>query len=107
MKALLILALAVETAIGAPAPPPVAALSPVSAAPAPESPETAAPQARPSDARIRVVPYIPNSIVELKAALGYQLMIEFGPDERIENVAIVVVHPTLSAFESRLPPPVL
>src|SRR5207237_2814180 len=68
--------------------PPAAVSPPVSAAPAPESPETAAPQARPPDARIRVLPYIPNGIVELKAALGYQLMIEFGPDERIENVAI-------------------
>jgi type IV secretion system protein VirB9 len=87
MNALLILALALETAAGAPAPAPVSGSSPASAAPSRENPETA-PQPRPRDARIRVVPYAPNSIVELKAALGYQLMIEFGPDERIENVAI-------------------
>jgi type IV secretion system protein VirB9 len=88
MKTLLMLALAIETAIAAPAPPPVSGTQPVSAAPAPATPDTSASQPRSLDARIRVVPYVANSIVELKAALGYQLMIEFGPDERIENVAI-------------------
>jgi type IV secretion system protein VirB9 len=88
MNVLLILALAVDTAIAAPAPPPVAGSPPVSATPAPQSGETALPRPRTVDPRIRVVPYRPDSIVELKAALGYQLMIEFGPDERIENVAI-------------------
>lgn len=46
------------------------------------------PQPGPVDARIRVVRYEPDQVVELKATLGYQTTIEFGPGERIENVAI-------------------
>lgn len=41
-----------------------------------------------ADARVRTVRYDPDQVVELTATLGYQLMIEFGPGERIENVAI-------------------
>lgn len=45
---------------------------------------------RPSlgDPRIQVVGYDPTEVVQLKAALGYQLTIEFDPAEAIENVAI-------------------
>ena len=35
-----------------------------------------------------MVGYDPNEVVLLKASLGYQVLIEFAPDERIENVAI-------------------
>lgn len=40
------------------------------------------------DPRIHVVPYDPTQVVELDAVLGYELLIEFAPDEHIENVAI-------------------
>ena len=40
------------------------------------------------DPRLRVVGYDPAQVVEIKAALGYQITIEFDPAERIENVAI-------------------
>jgi type IV secretion system protein VirB9 len=32
--------------------------------------------------------YDPNGVVELRGALGWQIMIEFADDERIENVSI-------------------
>ena len=40
------------------------------------------------DPRIQTVFYDPDEVVALEGHFGYQLMIEFGPDERIENVAI-------------------
>lgn len=45
---------------------------------------------RPSagDPRILVVDYDPLEVVELRGTLGFQTFIEFGPDERIENVAV-------------------
>jgi type IV secretion system protein VirB9 len=46
------------------------------------------PEPGPGDPRIRIVHYDPNEVVELPAALGYQMTIEFGPGERIENVSI-------------------
>lgn len=46
------------------------------------------PQPGPGDPRIRVVRYDPNEVVELKAVLGYQITIEFGAGERVENVSI-------------------
>lgn len=72
MKALPLIALAIAAAVGDPAL--VVA--------------TMLPQARLPDPRIHIVPYIADEIVPIRAALGYQLMIEFGGDERIENVAI-------------------
>ncbi|MBQ1562806.1 TrbG/VirB9 family P-type conjugative transfer protein [Caulobacter sp.] len=41
-----------------------------------------------SDPRIRTVAYDADQVVELKAVFDYQLMLEFGADERIENVSI-------------------
>ena len=41
-----------------------------------------------TDARIRTVFYDPDQVVRIDAYAGYQLMIQFGGDERIENVAI-------------------
>ncbi|HEY0648571.1 TrbG/VirB9 family P-type conjugative transfer protein [Phenylobacterium sp.] len=46
------------------------------------------PRPGPGDARIHVVDYDPEAVVELRVALGYQLSVEFDQGERIENVAI-------------------
>ena len=40
------------------------------------------------DPHIQSVPYVADEVVLLQGALGWQIMIEFGPDERIENVSI-------------------
>jgi type IV secretion system protein VirB9 len=40
------------------------------------------------DSRIRTITYDPGRIVTLRGYLGYQMMISFDPDERIENVSI-------------------
>lgn len=40
------------------------------------------------DPRIRTVFYTGDQVVSLKGYFGYQMMIEFAPDERIENVSI-------------------
>ena len=44
--------------------------------------------ARASDPHIQTLFYQPDRVIELKGAVGWQIMIEFGPDERIENVSI-------------------
>ena len=41
-----------------------------------------------TDSRIRTVEYEPQSIVRITGKLGIQSTIEFGADERIENVAV-------------------
>jgi type IV secretion system protein VirB9 len=46
------------------------------------------PMPGPSDPRIRVVHYDPNEVIELEGTLGYAMSIEFGENEKIENVAI-------------------
>jgi type IV secretion system protein VirB9 len=46
------------------------------------------PKPGPGDPRIHVVAYDPTQVIELDAVLGYELLIEFSPDEHIENVAI-------------------
>ena len=48
----------------------------------------AASPAMAQDAHIQTVFYQPDTVIELKGAVGWQIMIEFGPDERIENVSI-------------------
>ena len=42
----------------------------------------------PGDPRIQTIAYDANQVVQLQVASGYQLAIEFAPDERIENVAV-------------------
>ena len=42
----------------------------------------------PGDPRIKEFLYDPDAIVEIRGQLGYELMIEFGQEERIENVSI-------------------
>ncbi len=41
-----------------------------------------------ADARIRKLAYEPDTIVRLEGCFGFQTMVEFGPDERIENVGL-------------------
>lgn len=40
------------------------------------------------DPRIQMVEYDPDRVVLIRGSLGYQLMLEFASDERIENVSI-------------------
>ena len=40
------------------------------------------------DPHIQSILYVPEEVVELQGALGWQVMLEFGGDERIENVSI-------------------
>ena len=40
------------------------------------------------DPRIQTVLYDPDQVVQLQVAPGYQLTVEFAPDERIETVAV-------------------
>lgn len=46
------------------------------------------PQPVGSDARIQMVDYDPDQVVTISAAQGYQVTLQFGADERIENVAV-------------------
>jgi type IV secretion system protein VirB9 len=46
------------------------------------------PQPGPGSAHIQTVRYDPDQVVRLTGAPGWQMMIEFGPDERLENVSI-------------------
>ena len=41
-----------------------------------------------TDPRMRTIFYDPNDVVWLRGHLGYQMLIEFDPAERIENVSI-------------------
>lgn len=46
------------------------------------------PEPGPTDPHIQSVLYIPDEVVLLNGAIGWQIMLEFGADERIENVSI-------------------
>ena len=46
------------------------------------------PAAKPADPHIRTLPYDADRVHRLTGFMGFQTMIEFGPDERIENVSI-------------------
>lgn len=56
------------------------------------APGPAAAQLRPvpgaGDPRIQTVMYDADQVVQLQVAVGYQLAVEFAPDERIETVAV-------------------
>jgi type IV secretion system protein VirB9 len=67
------LAVALVAAILAPAPGALAEQTPIPGA---------------VDPRIRSVFYDPDQVVAIRGYFGYQMMIEFAPDERIENVSI-------------------
>jgi type IV secretion system protein VirB9 len=60
----------------------LAPLAQAAAQPAPAMPAAA------TDKRIKTVRYDPNGIVRLTGRLGYQTVIQFDPNERIENVSI-------------------
>lgn len=47
-----------------------------------------APQPSPVDPRIRTIVYNPREVVTITGQLGYQMVIEFGTAERIENISI-------------------
>lgn len=40
------------------------------------------------DARVQTIEYDPDQVVTIRGRIGYQLMLEFSPGERIENVSI-------------------
>jgi type IV secretion system protein VirB9 len=46
------------------------------------------PQPVAGDPRVRAIAYASDQVVALQGHYGYQIMVEFGADERIENVAI-------------------
>ncbi len=46
------------------------------------------PQPSGADPRVQSVAFQPDQVVALAVAPGYQLMLEFAPDERIESVAV-------------------
>jgi len=46
------------------------------------------PAAKPVDPRIRTLTYDADQVHRLTGFMGFQTMLEFGPDERIENVSI-------------------
>ena len=58
----------------------LAAAAPLAAAQTPEP--------GPVDPRIRTIVYNPRQVVTLTGQLGYQMVIAFGPNERIENISI-------------------
>ncbi|MEP6967187.1 MAG: TrbG/VirB9 family P-type conjugative transfer protein [Pseudomonadota bacterium] len=58
------------------------------AAPALAARAEQAPRPGAVDSRIRSVFYDPDQVVAIRGYFGYQMMIEFGPGERIENVSI-------------------
>ncbi len=41
-----------------------------------------------TDPHIQSIYFVPDEVVLLQGAIGWQIMLEFGPDERIENVSI-------------------
>jgi type IV secretion system protein VirB9 len=46
------------------------------------------PRSAGGDPRVQVVDYSDDQVVQLQAMPGYQLTVEFGPDEQIESVAV-------------------
>lgn len=49
---------------------------------------TTIPRSLSADARIKVVQYDPNNIVELTSRFGYQTQITFGANETVQNVSL-------------------
>lgn len=61
--------------------PPVAAL-------AQARPPLPPPPLAPANPRFQSVEYAPDTVFTLRAAPGYQVLVELAPDERIENIAL-------------------
>lgn len=41
-----------------------------------------------ADSRMRKIAYDPDAVIRLEGCFGFQTMVEFGPDEHIENVGL-------------------
>lgn len=41
-----------------------------------------------ADPHIQTIAFVPDEVILLRGAIGWQIMLEFGADERIENVSI-------------------
>lgn len=54
----------------------------------PVSPAVVRPPVAKTDPRIRTLAYDPDQVHRLTGVMGFQTMLEFAPDERIENVSI-------------------
>lgn len=61
---------------------------PIALAPAASAQLATYPVPGPGDPRIKEFMYDPDAIVGIRGQLGYEMTIEFGADERIENVSI-------------------
>lgn len=46
------------------------------------------PQPGPGDQRVQTVEYVPDQVVQLQAAPGYQVTVALNPDERVESIAL-------------------
>lgn len=46
------------------------------------------PQPGPGDPRVQTVEYVPDQVVQLQAAPGYQVTVALNPDERVESIAL-------------------
>ncbi|QUD89814.1 TrbG/VirB9 family P-type conjugative transfer protein [Phenylobacterium montanum] len=64
------------------------ALVAIAVAAAPPALAVEAPKPGAVDPRIRTLPYDADQLVLLRGQLGFQMMVEFASDERIENVSI-------------------
>lgn len=54
----------------------------------PRASASLSPMPGPADARMRTVKYDPNEVIEIEGALNFQMTVEFGDGERLENVSI-------------------
>jgi type IV secretion system protein VirB9 len=55
---------------------------------APQPQASVTPKAGRGDPRIREILYDENQVVQLRGHLGFEIAVEFNPDERIENVSV-------------------
>lgn len=46
------------------------------------------PQPGPGDQRVQTVEFVPDQVVQLQAAPGYQVTVALNPDERVESIAL-------------------
>lgn len=46
------------------------------------------PEPGPGDARVQTVTFVPDQVVQLQAAPGYQITVALNPDERVESIAL-------------------
>ncbi len=46
------------------------------------------PQPGPGDPRVQTIEFVPDQVVQLQAAPGYQVTVALNPDERVESIAL-------------------